>query len=80
MITIILSIIIKHLIFTIKIAEFAHVLFKQRDMRGEAATSSVSSQIVQSLTNWVESIPFAFSLFVTTVVFVDTCIICPFYP
>src|SRR4029434_9506873 len=36
-------------------------LFKQRgDMRGEAATSSASSQIVR--------MPFAFSLFVTTVV------------
>src|SRR4029434_6471704 len=49
-------------------------------MRGEAATSSGSSQIVQSLTNWVEHMPFAFSLFVTTVVFVDTCIVCPLYP
>ena len=34
----------------------------------------ISSQIVQSLTNWVERMPFAFSLFVTTVLFVDTCI------
>ena len=69
------------IIFIIKIAKFAHVLFKQRgDMRGEAVTSSASSQIVQSPTNWVERMPFAFSLFVTTVVFVDTCIICPFYP
>ena len=35
------------IIFTIKIAEFDHVLFKQRgDSRGEAATSCASSQIV----------------------------------
>ena len=61
------------IIFIIKIAEFDHVLFKQRGhSQGEAATSSASSQIVR--------MPFAFSLFVTTVVFVDTCIICPFYP
>ena len=69
------------IIFIIKIAEFDHVLFKQRgDSRGEAATSSASSQIVQSLTYWIERMTFAFSLFVTTVVFVDTCIVCPFYP
>ena len=38
------------IIFIIKIAEFDHVLFKQRgDSRGEAATSCASSQIVQSL-------------------------------
>src|SRR4029434_1958955 len=59
-------------IFIIKIAEFAHVLFKQtgdrrqetgdrrqetgdrRQRDGEAATSCASSQIAQSLTNWVE--------------------------
>ena len=39
------------IIFIIKIAEFDHVLFKQR---GD------SSQIVQSITNWVERMPFAF--------------------
>ena len=69
------------IIFIIKIAEFDHVLFKQRgDSRGEAATSCASYQIVQSLTYWVERMPFAFSLFVTTVIFVGTFIICPFYP
>ena len=70
MITIIVSIIIKHLIFTIKIAEFAHALFKQKgDTRGETVTSCASSQIVQSLTNWDERMPLAFSLSVTTVIF-----------
>ena len=74
MIPIILSILIK-------ISEFAHVLFKQRgDTQSEAATSCVSSQIVQSLTNWVGRMTFALSLFVTTVIFVDTFVICPFYP
>lgn len=65
------------IIFIIKIAEFDHVLlFKQRgDSRGEAATSCASSQIVQSLTHWVERMPFAFSLFVITEIFVDTFII-----
>ena len=53
------------IIFIIKIAEFDHVLCKQRgDSRGEAATSCASSQIVQSLTHWVERMTFAFSLFV----------------
>ena len=65
----------------IKIAEFAHVLFKQNgDTRGETVTSCASSQIVQSLTNWVERMSFAFSLFVTTVIFEDTFIICRLYP
>ena len=42
------------IIFIIKIAEFDHVLFKQRgDSRGEAATSCASSKIVQSLTNYI---------------------------
>ena len=69
------------IIFIIKIAEFDHVLFKQRgDSRGEAATSCASSQIVQSLTHWVEHMPFAFSLFVITEIFVDTVIICRLYP
>ena len=68
------------IIFIIKIAEFDHVLFKQRgDSRGEAATSCASSQIVHSLTHWVERMPFAFSLFVTEI-FVDTFIICRLYP
>ena len=69
------------IIFIIKIAEFDHVLFKQRgDSRGEAATSCASSQIVQSLTHWVERMTFAFSLFVITEIFVDTFIICRLYP
>src|SRR4029434_8394173 len=46
------------------------------DSRGKAATSSASFQIVQSLTHWVERMPFAFSLFVITEIFVDTFIIC----
>ena len=69
------------IIFIIKIAEFDHVLFKQRgDSRGEVATSCASSQIVQSLTHWVERMTFAFSLFVITEIFVDTFIICRLYP
>ena len=50
------------------------------DSRGEAATSCASSQIVQSLTHWVERMPFAFSWFVITKIFVDTFIICRLYP
>src|SRR4029434_3832734 len=50
------------------------------DSRGEAATSCASSQIVQSLTHWVERMTFAFSLFVITEIFVDIVIICRLYP
>lgn len=58
------------IIFIIKIA----------DSRGEAAANCASSQIVQSLTHWVERMPFAFSLFVITEIFVDTFIIRRLYP
>ncbi len=50
-------------IFINKVAEFAHFLFKQRgDMRGEAAMSYASSHIAQSLTNWVQGVPFGHCL------------------
>ena len=69
------------IIFIIKIAEFDHILFKQRgDSRGEATTSCASSQMVQSLTHWVERMTFTFSLFVITEIFVDTFIICRLHP
>lgn len=58
-------------IFIIKAAR--HVMFKQRvDTHGAAAMSCASSQTAQSLTNRAEHVPFAFLLFVTTVIFVDT--------
>src|SRR4029434_1512379 len=39
------------------------------DLRGEAATSCASYQIVQSLTYWAERMPLAFSLFVITEIY-----------